>query len=142
MAIGLVEIMNVIGGLVLCAGIVGALPGIGKYLEKAGKWLGSFQVLIGIITLIVGLLNLGSLQGIIATLVGIILLTGVFYMIPVLGKYLTKFGKWLGGFQTTSSERRTFNECSNPFQDHLLNMPRPASNVGRPRLVYVHQVSL
>ena len=100
MAIGLVEVMNVIGGLVLCTGIIGALPGIGKHLEKAGKWLGGFQILIGIVTLIVGLLNIASLQGIIATLVGIILLTGAFYVIPVLGKYLTRFGKWLGGFQT------------------------------------------
>ena len=100
MALGLVEIMNVIGGLVLCAGIIGSLPGIGKYLEKAGKWLGGFQVIIGIITLIVGILSLFSLQGIVATLVGIILLTGVFYVIPVLGKYLERLGKWLGGFQT------------------------------------------
>ncbi|NLK25919.1 MAG: hypothetical protein GX307_05010 [Euryarchaeota archaeon] len=91
--------MNIIGGLVLAVGIVGALPGVGKYLEKAGKWLGGFQTIIGIVIIILAILNLCSLQGIIALLVGIILLTGVFYMIPGVGKYLEKAGKWLGGFQ-------------------------------------------
>lgn len=31
---------------------------------------------------------------------GLVLLTGVFYLIPVLGKYIEKLAKWLGGFQT------------------------------------------
>ncbi len=96
----LTAIMNIIGGLVLCVGIIGALPVVGKSLQKAAKFLGGFQVLIGIILIILALLNIGSLQGIVALLVGIILLTGVFYLIPGVGKYLDKFGKWLGGFQT------------------------------------------
>ena len=61
MAIGLVEIMNVIGGLVLCAGIVGALPGLGKYLTKFGRWLGGFQAISGIIALILGILGMFDL---------------------------------------------------------------------------------
>jgi hypothetical protein len=96
----LLEILNIIGGLVLAVGVVGALPGIGKFLEKAGKFLGGFQVLIGVIILILALLDFGSVQSIVALLVGIILLTGVFYVIPAVGKYMTRFGKWLGGFQT------------------------------------------
>ena len=31
---------------------------------------------------------------------GLVLLTGVMYVIPALGKYLEKMGKFLGGFQT------------------------------------------
>lgn len=31
---------------------------------------------------------------------GLVLLTGVFYLIPVLGKYIEKLAKWLGGFQS------------------------------------------
>lgn len=30
---------------------------------------------------------------------GLVLLTGVLYLIPVLGKYIEKLAKWLGGFQ-------------------------------------------
>ncbi|CVK34430.1 hypothetical protein MBOURGENBZM_20800 [Methanoculleus bourgensis] len=93
-------IMNIIGGLVLCAGIIGALPVLGGFLEKAGKFLGGFQVIIGIIMMILGLLGIFSLQGIVAFLVGVILLTGAFHVIPALGAYLEKFGTWLGGFQT------------------------------------------
>ena len=96
----LVAIMNIIGGLVLCAGILAAIPAIGKSMQKVGMFLGGFQVIIGIIALILGLLNLGNIGGIVLLLVGIILLTGVFYAIPAFGKYLEKAGKFLGGFQT------------------------------------------
>jgi hypothetical protein len=98
--VAITAIMNIIGGLVLCAGIIVALPVLGGFLEKAGKFLGGFQVIIGIIMIILGLLDIFSLQGIVAFLVGVILLTGVFHVIPALGVYLEKFGKWLGGFQT------------------------------------------
>jgi len=54
----LLEILNIIGGLVLAVGIVGALPGVGKYLEKAGKWLGGFQGIIGVIAIIFGIWGL------------------------------------------------------------------------------------
>ena len=40
-----------------------------------------------------------SLEAIFAILAGIILLTGLFGVIPALGEYLDKFGKFLGGFQ-------------------------------------------
>jgi len=96
----LTAIMNIIGGLVLCAGIIGALPVLGDVLEKAGTWLGGFQIIIGIIMMILGLLSIFSLQGLVAFLVGVILLTGAFHVIPGLGVYLEKFGTWLGGFQT------------------------------------------
>ncbi|WP_292364204.1 MULTISPECIES: hypothetical protein [unclassified Methanoculleus] len=93
-------IMNIIGGLVLCAGVIGVLPVLGDFLEKAGKFLGGFQVIIGIVMMLLGLLGIFSLQGIVAFLVGVILLTGAFHVIPGLGKYLEKFGTWLGSFQT------------------------------------------
>jgi len=98
--VAITAIMNIIGGLVLCAGIIGALPVLGGFLEKAGKFLGGFQVIIGIVMMILGLLGIFSLQGIVAFLVGAILLTGAFHVVPGLGVYLEKFGKWLGGFQT------------------------------------------
>ena len=33
------EIINIVGGLVLCAGILEAIPAMGKHLEKLAKWL-------------------------------------------------------------------------------------------------------
>jgi uncharacterized membrane protein HdeD (DUF308 family) len=45
-------------GLILAVGVLSALPAVGKYLEKIGKWLGGFQTIIGIVALIVGILEL------------------------------------------------------------------------------------
>jgi len=53
-----VEALNIIGGLVLCAGVLEAVPAMGKHLEKLAKWLGSFQTIIGIIAIIVGIWGL------------------------------------------------------------------------------------
>lgn len=40
-----------------------------------------------------------SLVEIMLILGALVLLTGVFYLIPVLGKYIEKLAKWLGAFQ-------------------------------------------
>ena len=53
-----IDILNIIGGLILCMGILGAIPAVGKELEKLAKWLGSFQTLIGIIAIIIGIWGL------------------------------------------------------------------------------------
>ena len=101
----MIEYINIIGGLVLCAGVLGAIPAMGKHLEKLGKWLGSFQTLIGIIAIILALwlwLDGGSdmLQILVAIIVGLILAIGILEAIPAMGKHLEKLAKWLGSFQT------------------------------------------
>ena len=48
----------IIAGLILIVGILPAIPALGKSLEKLAKWLGSFQTIIGIIALIVGIWGL------------------------------------------------------------------------------------
>ena len=50
--------MAIIVGLILLVGILPAIPAMGKSLEKLAKWLGSFQTLIGIIAIIVGIWGL------------------------------------------------------------------------------------
>ncbi len=50
--------MAIIVGLILLVGILPAIPALGKSLEKLAKWLGSFQTLIGIIAIIVGIWGL------------------------------------------------------------------------------------
>jgi predicted sugar kinase len=95
----IVEITNIVAGLVLAMGILPSIPAVGKDLEKLAKWLGGFQTIIGVIAIIVGVLNLG-LQGIVAIVAGLILAMGILPNIPGVGKDLEKLAKWLGGFQT------------------------------------------
>jgi len=95
----IVEIMNIIAGLVLAMGILPSIPAVGKSLEKVAKWLGRFQTIIGIIAIIVGILYFG-LQGIVAIIAGLVLAMGILASIPAIGGSLEKIAKWLGGFQT------------------------------------------
>jgi uncharacterized membrane protein HdeD (DUF308 family) len=86
--------------LVLCAGILEAIPAMGKHLEKLAKWLGSFQTIIGIVAIIIGILFFSIPQGLLAIIVGLILAMGILGAIPAMGKHLEKLAKWLGSFQT------------------------------------------
>jgi len=95
----IIEITNIIAGLILAMGILPNIPAVGKSLEKVAKWLGRFQTIIGIIAIILGILYFG-LQGIVAIIAGLILILGLLPSIPAIGKDLAKVVKWLGGFQT------------------------------------------
>lgn len=95
----LLGIMCIISGLVLCTSIIGAIPAMGKYLEQAAKFLGSFQIVIGIIAIIIGILNFG-LVGLLLIIAGIILSIGILQSVPALGQYLEKMVKALAGVQT------------------------------------------
>ncbi|MEM4258764.1 MAG: hypothetical protein QXL17_06405 [Candidatus Thermoplasmatota archaeon] len=52
------SIIAIIAGLILISGILPSIPTFGKHLEKLAKWLGSFQTIIGIIAIIVGIWGL------------------------------------------------------------------------------------
>lgn len=95
----IVEITNIVAGLILAMGILPNIPAVGKSLEKIAKWLGGFQTIIGVIAIIVGILYFG-LQGIVAIVAGLILAMGLLPSIPAVGKDLAKVVKWLGSFQT------------------------------------------
>ena len=95
----LVEVTNIVAGLILAMGILPSIPAIGKNLEQVAKWLGRFQTIIGIIAIIIGILNLG-LQGIVAIVAGLILAMGILPSIPAIGDNLEQVAKWLGKFQT------------------------------------------
>jgi hypothetical protein len=95
----IVELTNLVAGLILAMGILPNIPAVGKSLEKVAKWLGRFQSIIGVIAIIIGILYFG-LQGIVAIVAGLILAMGLLTSIPAVGKDLEKVAKWLGGFQT------------------------------------------
>jgi hypothetical protein len=95
----IVELTNLVAGLILAMGILPNIPAVGKSLEKVAKWLGRFQSIIGVIAIIIGILYFG-LQGIVAIVAGLILAMGLLTSIPAVGKDLAKVAKWLGGFQT------------------------------------------
>ena len=97
----MIEYVNIVAGLILCMGLLEAIPAMGKHLNKLVKWLGGFEIIIGIIVIIVALfLDWSGLQSIVAIFAGLILAIGILPAIPALGKELEKLAKWLGGFQT------------------------------------------
>jgi hypothetical protein len=97
----LVAVMNIIAGLILCIGILKAIPAMGKYLVKLAKWLGGFQTIIGIVAIIVAIVWPSWLiQSSVAIIAGLILIAGLLPAIPALGTQLEKLAKWLGSFQT------------------------------------------
>jgi hypothetical protein len=95
----LVEITNIVAGLILAMGILPSIPAIGKDLAKVAKWLGGFQTIIGVLAIIIGVLYF-DLQGMVAIVAGLILAMGLLPNIPAIGKDLAKAVKVLGSFQT------------------------------------------
>ncbi len=97
----IIEITNIVAGLILAMGILPSIPAVGDSLEKVAKWLGRFQSIIGVIAIILGILYFGDLlQSIVAIVAGLILAMGLLTSIPAIGDDLAKLAKWLGGFQT------------------------------------------
>ncbi len=93
----LIEIFNILTGLILLSGVIGVLPGIGKHLEKFAKWLGSAQTIFGIIAIILAVVYFNALSLTTWSLLigGIILAAGILETIPG----MTKVIKFLGPAQ-------------------------------------------
>ncbi|WGI18120.1 hypothetical protein [Methanonatronarchaeum sp. AMET-Sl] len=75
------------------------MPALGPYLKKFATWLGAFQGFIGIVAIIIGILDFGTLESYLLIIAGLVLAAGVLVAIPVFGKYLEKIGLWLGSVQ-------------------------------------------
>lgn len=64
LVIGVLNITSVIGitligaGLVLAVRAVSNIPKIGRHLQRSGQWLGQYQVLLGILVIIMGIKQL------------------------------------------------------------------------------------
>ena len=76
---------------------------LGKYIEKLARWLGGFQTLIGVISVIVAIwvfIDTGvDLDSVFLLIVGFILAVSVMSALPMFGKYIAKLVKALGAFQ-------------------------------------------
>ena len=96
----MIEWLNIVAGLILCVGLLEAIPAMGKHLKKLAKWLGSFETIIGIIVIIAGLYYWSFPWALVTIFAGLILAIGILPAIPAMGKHLEKLAKWLGGFQT------------------------------------------
>jgi len=99
----IVGLMLIVSALLLLAGSLYLIPAMGKYLEKMAKFLGGFQALIGVIAVIVAILSMldsVGLGNVVLLIVGLILAAGIMSAIPALGKYIAKFTKAMGAFQT------------------------------------------
>lgn len=93
----MIEWLNIIAGLILCVGLLEAIPAIGKHLAKLAKWLDGFYTIIGIILIIVVIYEgyWDSLLEIVAIFAGLIMIVGILPTIPAVKKYLYKFEKSL-----------------------------------------------
>jgi hypothetical protein len=96
----IVGVMLILSALVLLAGSLYLVPALGKQLEKLAKFLSGFQALIGVVAVVIAILNIDSLAGVVLLIVGLILAVSVLSLLPAVGKYITKFTKALGAFQT------------------------------------------
>ncbi len=94
-----IEIVNIIAGLILATSILPNIPIVGRDLTRLAKVLGEFQTIIGIVAVILGILHWG-LQGIVAVIAGLVLVLGILPSVPLVGEDLAKLAKWLRGFQT------------------------------------------
>jgi hypothetical protein len=95
----MIEIVNIIAGLILAISILPSIPILGRDLTKLAKVLGEFQTIIGIVAIVLGVVHWG-LQGIVAIIAGLVLALGILPSVPLVGKDLARLAKWLRGFQT------------------------------------------
>lgn len=96
----LASLVAILAGLVLLTGLLGVIPAFGEHLERFAKFIGSFQGLIGIIAIIVGILELWSGTGLILIIAGIMLAAGILQTLPGIGDEMRRLAKFLGSFQT------------------------------------------
>lgn len=98
-------IMDIVAGLILLTGVMPLIPVIGKDIQKVTKAMAAYQVPIGVIAVIVGILGLldkisgGDIASVFAILAGIVLAISVFGAVPKIGEELKKIATAIGSVQ-------------------------------------------
>lgn len=85
-------IVAILAGLVLLHGVLHNIPGIGPVLDRFAGWLAPFEVALGVIAIIVGLLDLLSVMGILLILAGLVLAVSALGTLPSVGPALGRLG--------------------------------------------------
>ncbi len=92
-------LITILAGLVLLSGALQKIPGIGVYLERVAGWLAPFGVVIGVVAIVLGILELLSLEGILLILAGLVLAVSALRTIPSVGPSLGRLGNALWEFR-------------------------------------------
>jgi membrane protein HdeD len=95
----LTVVVAILAGLVLLSGALRKVPGVGPGLERFARWLSAFDVVIGVIAIVVGVLELLSLEGILLILAGFVLAVSALRSIPSIGPPLGRLGSALAEFR-------------------------------------------
>ena len=93
------SVIAVFAGLVLLGSSLRSIPRVGLNLEKFARWLSFFDVAIGVIAIVVGILRLFSLEGILMIMAGLVLAISALQPIPSIGEPLARAGRVLLPFR-------------------------------------------
>lgn len=92
-------LVAILAGLVLLSGVLQKIPGVGVYLERLAGWLAPFGVAIGVVAIVLGILELLSLEGVLLILAGLVLAVSALRTIPSVGPSLGRLGSALTEFR-------------------------------------------
>ncbi|HEX2697280.1 MAG TPA: hypothetical protein VHM28_06185 [Anaerolineales bacterium] len=92
-------VVAILTGFVLLTGALRNVPGIGPALDRFASWLSGFGVVLGVVAIILGVLELLSLEGILLILAGFILAVSALRSIPSIGPSLGRLGNALYEFR-------------------------------------------
>jgi hypothetical protein len=80
------SIVAIFAGLVLLSGSLRSVPAVGAPLERFARWLSVFDVAIGVVAIVVGIISLLSLEGILMIMAGLVLAASALQSMPPLAK--------------------------------------------------------
>lgn len=92
-------VVALLAGLVLLSGVLQKVPGIGQSLERLARGLAPFEIALGVIAMILGMLEILSFEGILLILAGLALAVGALRTIPSIGPSLGRLGTALREFR-------------------------------------------
>ena len=92
-------LVAILAGVVLLSGAFSRIPRVGVPLERLAGWLVPFEVVIGVVAIVLGILELLSLEGILLILAGLVLSVGALRTIPSVGPSLGRLGSALAEFR-------------------------------------------
>ena len=93
------SVIAIFAGLVLLGSALRSIPSVGLALEKFARWLSLFDVAIGVVAIVIGILELLSLEGILLIMAGFVLAISALQSIPSIGAPLARVGNALIPFR-------------------------------------------